>query len=107
MTMQEVADFLNVSPRHVRNLMKAGELSGVNIGIGDRVTWRFDPAEISDFMERRRQDLAPDRTVRRERRRSGSGGYPVIDFAALHVEKQSARAREKAARGKKSGRYKR
>lgn len=50
-TASEVADMLNVHYRTVLELRKAGELPAVAIG----GTWRFDPDDIQDYINRKKE----------------------------------------------------
>lgn len=53
-TAAEVADMLNVHYRTVLELRKAGELPAVAIG----GTWRFDPDDIQDYINRKKETHA-------------------------------------------------
>lgn len=53
-TASEVADMLNVHYRTVLELRKAGELPAVAIG----GTWRFDPDDIQDYINRKKETHA-------------------------------------------------
>lgn len=50
-TASEVADMLNVHYRTVLELRKTGELPAVAIG----GTWRFDPDDIQDYINRKKE----------------------------------------------------
>lgn len=82
MTLAEVAAVLKVSPRHVRNLMTAGDLVGINIGTGKKSIWRFESVDLDRFIERRRMfdgNLPFPATVKRRRAQKCQLG---IDFTA-------------------------
>ena len=61
MTVEQVAKHLQVSPRHLRELIRAGALEAWNIGIpGGRPRYRIEPDDLDRFIESQR------RTVRAE-----------------------------------------
>ncbi len=49
----EVAEALGVTERTVRTLCRAGELPFVRVG---KQSVRFSPADLSDYIDRQRQD---------------------------------------------------
>jgi nitrogen PTS system EIIA component len=52
LTVQEVADFMKVSDRTVRNWVNAGELARISIG---KKEYRIRRSDLEDFIHRRRQ----------------------------------------------------
>lgn len=52
LTVQQVADHLQVDPETVRRWIRAGELSGVLLS--NQAGYRIEQAEVARFMERRR-----------------------------------------------------
>jgi excisionase family DNA binding protein len=48
--IKRVAEKLDCSTQHVRNLIKAGRLKPVNIGLGSRGSLRIERAELSRFL---------------------------------------------------------
>ena len=54
MTVQEVAEYMKVSEKTVRNWVNAGELARIPIG---RKEYRIKRSDLDEFMERRRGDF--------------------------------------------------
>lgn len=54
---RQVAAALDVSPSHVRNLIKAGRLTATNVGIG-RTKWRISELAVAECQ--RMRDAEPD-----------------------------------------------
>ena len=50
----EVAKILNRHYRTVHDLRKAGQLRAVALG----GTWRFDPADVEDYIDRQKTEVA-------------------------------------------------
>ena len=50
LTINDVSDTLNVSPRQVRVLLASGELRGIQIG--GRGEWRIEVIELENFIAR-------------------------------------------------------
>lgn len=48
-TVDEVADFLRVSPRTIRRYIKDGKLNGFKVG----QAWRFSDTEVARFIQER------------------------------------------------------
>lgn len=48
LTLTEVAEVLNISPRQARTLVASGELRALQIG--GRGMWRVDPAELDTYI---------------------------------------------------------
>jgi hypothetical protein len=54
MEIQTVAKLLPCSPAHVRNLIKAGALAAVNVGLpGKRKEWRVSVSDYERFVKER------------------------------------------------------
>ena len=53
LTVQQVADKLQLDDSHVRDLIEEGEIHAVNIGTTVRKHWRVPRAELDRFVERR------------------------------------------------------
>lgn len=54
-TLEEVAAALGFSRVHVRRLIKAGKLVGINLNLddGSRPTWRFRQSDVDAFLNAR------------------------------------------------------
>ena len=63
--VDQVAEYLNVTPRHVSDLIMFGELKGVNVGskfsASKRRSWRVPVSALQAFMDERNGD--PQETV--------------------------------------------
>ena len=57
LTVEEVAENLQVNPDTVRAWIRSGELSAINIG----GKYRIYPSDLDDFIERRRTGKKRDR----------------------------------------------
>lgn len=55
LTVEQIADQLNLSARTVRRRIDSGELRAFRLGIGPKAPVRVDPAELNHWLERRRQ----------------------------------------------------
>lgn len=53
LTLQQAADFLAVSTKTVRRMIKRGEIMAFDIGSGKKQVLRIPPAEIDALIERR------------------------------------------------------
>ncbi len=49
MKVREVADYLGVSPKVVREHVSKGSLNAVNVGTGRRKVWRFRRPDVTKF----------------------------------------------------------
>jgi hypothetical protein len=77
LSVSDVARLLNVRPAKVRELIHSVALVAVDISPGHgRKTWRIDPDELRAFRER--QQIVPERQVRRQRKLRDTTG--VIEF---------------------------
>ena len=57
LTLDDVAQLLKVSKRTVFRLLDQGEIQGIQMGgKGKGRPWRFEPAEISTYLERQRSE---------------------------------------------------
>jgi hypothetical protein len=88
------AKILAISVKQLKELAVAGEISFVNIGLGHkRPTRRYLPADIDEFIARRRTTAAP--LVHGKRSPSfAPATYEIVDFRKiltdLRAEKQKA-----------------
>jgi excisionase family DNA binding protein len=55
LTIDQVAESLQMSGEQVRQLIKSGELPGFSIGIGKRKHYRIEAADVAAFVKRRKQ----------------------------------------------------
>lgn len=67
LTINDVSDTLNVSPRQVRVLLASGELRGIQIG--GRGEWRIEGVELENFIARQY-----DQTDARQQRADSTSG---------------------------------
>ena len=51
--MKHAAGSLGICERQLRKLIKGGEVAAINIGTGERPSWRFHPNDIEDLIARR------------------------------------------------------
>ena len=51
--VSEVAEGLEMTEQHVRDLIEEGKLGAVNIGNGSRKFWRIPVAEYEKFLKQR------------------------------------------------------
>ncbi len=54
MTVQEVAEYLNVDPKTVYRLVNRGELPGFKVG----GSWRFQKDDLDDWIAKQKQAAA-------------------------------------------------
>ena len=54
MTVQEVAEYLNVDPKTVYRLVNRGELPGFKVG----GSWRFQKDDLDDWIVRQKEAAA-------------------------------------------------
>ena len=54
MTVQEVAEYLNVDPKTVYRLVNRGELPGFKVG----GSWRFQKDDLDDWIAKQKQTAA-------------------------------------------------
>lgn len=52
LSIKEVAEWLSVSERTIFNMVERGELRGIQIGR----RWRFDPADVRAYLERKQRE---------------------------------------------------
>lgn len=62
--MAKAAGELGICQRQLRKLVKSGEVAAINVGTGERPSWRFHPTDIEDFIARRNAPAAPAQTPR-------------------------------------------
>ncbi|MBN9469964.1 MAG: GIY-YIG nuclease family protein [Bosea sp.] len=62
--MRSAADTLGICERQLRRLIRSGEVAAINVGTGERPSWRFHPNDIEDFIARRSAPAAPAQTPR-------------------------------------------
>ena len=89
LTPEQAAEFLAVSTRQLRDLADAGHLAFVNIGLGERPTRRYLPADIAAFIESRR--VAPELREQARATIKSSTAFKIADFAALRDELRQKR----------------
>lgn len=89
LTPEQAAEFLAISTRQLRDLADAGYLAFVNIGLGERPTRRYLPADIAAFIESRR--VAPELRERARATIKSSTAFKIADFAALRDELRQRR----------------
>ena len=59
MTVEQAAKRLQVSPRHLRELIKSGVLPAFNVGLpGGRPRYRIEHADLARFIENQRTKRA-------------------------------------------------
>ncbi len=81
--MSQAATDLGVCERQLRKLIKSGDVAAINIGTGERPSWRFDPSDIDSFISRRRRMQCPSEastTTKSSAVTSTTSGFEVIDF---------------------------
>ena len=59
LTVQQVADRLQVAPESVRRWLRSGELGGVNLG--GKGGWRVTETDLAGFLHRRRSAAGSNR----------------------------------------------
>ena len=55
LTTEQVAKILNADERNVQLWLRSGELVGIKVGR----EWRVDPADLEEYIQRRRQQPRP------------------------------------------------
>jgi excisionase family DNA binding protein len=76
LTLEQVAERYGISMRNVAKLLRSGELTGVNVGVGKRnKRWRIRPQDIEAFERRRLSTPAPAAARRRRRTEQESPSY--------------------------------
>lgn len=81
LTTADVADLLAVSAEWVRE--HATEFGAIRVGDGPRGELRFEPARVTEALERRRLGAGGGRTKRRPGRKSRSqSGVELIELPA-------------------------
>lgn len=93
LTAREVAELLRVTPRQLLAFCRSGELSYVDVGRGRKKLRRmFEPADVEKFIARRKRtdQWRKESTGGRTRRTGGtSSSTAVVDFVALHKQRQN------------------
>lgn len=65
LTIREVSDMLSAPPSSIRDLVRVGKLTAINLGTGKRKSLRFEPQEVEAFIERSRtQAVSPKETLK-------------------------------------------
>lgn len=54
LTIEQVADRLQVHPRTVQAWIRKGDLIGVRLGTGRTSAWRVEPAQLQAYLEKNR-----------------------------------------------------
>ncbi|HEV7339827.1 MAG TPA: helix-turn-helix domain-containing protein [Bosea sp. (in: a-proteobacteria)] len=96
LTMQQLADQLSVSQRHIRNLMKDGAIVGINVGTVGRPSWRFGQVDIEAFLQRRRMVRPAQKPLRSSSKGALSPMIEVIDFHQRYRDNLAAKAEVRA-----------
>lgn len=60
--MSQAATDLGVCERQLRKLIKSGDVAAINIGTGERPSWRFDPSDIDAYKSRGAPAPSPARS---------------------------------------------
>lgn len=82
LTTAEVAEQLRTSSSQVRELVRAGLLSAVNIATGKkRMAMRFQQSEVDDFIRRQTtMQLPPESLPKSPRRREQIASYQPLEL---------------------------
>ncbi|MEX2741063.1 helix-turn-helix domain-containing protein [Rhizobium mongolense] len=91
LTPAAAAKILAISAKQLHDLTVAGEIHFVNIGLGNkRPTRRYLPADIDEFIARRRTTVAPP--ARGKRSPSfAPATYEIVDFRKTLTDLRAAR----------------
>ncbi len=77
--IRSAADTLGICERQLRKLVRSGEVAAINVGTGERPSWRFHPSDLDDFIARRDrprlQAPKPNLVFERKPPREGSVVY--------------------------------
>jgi excisionase family DNA binding protein len=88
LTIDEAAEYLNLTADQVRAFIADGELRYINVGRGKkRPRMRFTKADLNEFIERRARRDAPCQSTNTSGRHSISSisKSPVVGFAAARA----------------------
>ncbi|MFC0626116.1 helix-turn-helix domain-containing protein [Kribbella deserti] len=55
LTVEDVAAHLQLTPTHVRRLIRRRELPAINVGAERRPTYRVEPSALQEFLDSRRR----------------------------------------------------
>lgn len=94
LTLQQVAELLAISTKHVIRLTKAGQLPFIDLGVATSKIRRFDPDDVDAFLERRKVTLQPPAPARRPKQHTPLSVYKVFDFAAVRQELKDAKRKK-------------
>lgn len=92
LSIDQVAEYLAVTAKHIRNLMKLGALTAVDVGVGGKRIWRFEVKEVQAFIERRRVISPEAKALRPARKTKSWAGIEVIDFGQRYRDGLAAKA---------------
>ena len=96
MTVDEAAAELRMSGKQLRGHIRAGNISFVDVGLGERPSYRFRPADIVEFERSRAKTCHPQSEVSTAGQVKASGrmmsSFEVIDFAAQRVAQLLAKS---------------
>jgi excisionase family DNA binding protein len=99
LTVAHAAARLSVSEKTVRELIRAGELPFIDIGVGRvRAAPRITIEDIEAFEEKRR-GRKQWRLAKEEKSITTSSSSEVLDFAALRAARRSAKPKSSSAKG--------
>ncbi|MGD9724770.1 MAG: helix-turn-helix domain-containing protein [Pirellulales bacterium] len=54
LTIEQVADRLQVHPRTVQAWLRSGELAGIRLGSGRTAAWRIEPSALQAYLDKNR-----------------------------------------------------
>lgn len=56
LTVEQVAEYLQVHPRTAQAWIRRGDIVGVRIGTGRTAAWRVEPAALQAYIEKNRSN---------------------------------------------------
>lgn len=93
-TPKDAAHALGITVRHLSELVAAGEIPFVPIGLGDkRLRRRFDPSDLEAFIAARKCRSTNEKIPTKGKRKATptTSAYEIVDFAALREQRRSAK----------------
>jgi hypothetical protein len=76
LNLEQFAERYGISTRNVEKLLKSGELTGINVGVGRKnKRWRIRQQDIEAFERRRLSTPTATATRKRRRAEQESEGY--------------------------------
>ena len=85
---EEVCEWLAISNRHLRSLIRSGAIQVIDIGNATRPTYRFSIACVEEFIEARSSIATRIESPRRAGRMRAAPLYEMVDFAALRAARK-------------------